>query len=239
QGKVADRLELRATLRQLAGERFDVLAEQYPFANTLVRQAQRKALSDQLDKLLQLDWDVRQRRFVAVERSFGYDEPCQLETDSGPLFVRGKIDKLDLAGSRLLVRDIKTGAGKPRRADSPPELDIDLQLGLYALVAKRMAKHWKTPSDVGVAYLYLRSGEPLRSWIGDDYPQLEAAVLEWLAIARETLESGAFVRSPQPEDCRYCPYQPVCAPEMPRAQQVLDDPEVPSRLAVLKGGEAR
>ncbi|HTU57879.1 MAG TPA: PD-(D/E)XK nuclease family protein, partial [Polyangiales bacterium] len=156
------------------------------------------------------------------------------ETAAGPLYLLGKIDKLDRDGDTLLVRDIKTGGGKPRAPDDPPDLGIDLQLALYARVAQLMATAWDTPSRVGVAYIYLRSGEPDRSWIGDDYARLEQAAGDWFAAAREALEHSAYIRSPKPDDCRYCPYKPVCAPEMDRAPRVLEDARVPRRIARLK-----
>jgi hypothetical protein len=223
----------REQLRALAVERFGSFAQGYPFANRQVHEAQEKAMCDQLDKLLTLDWNEgTAREFVAVERSFGYEAPFSLETEAGGLYVRGKIDKLDRDGRTLLVRDIKTGAGKAR--GSEPECNHDLQLGLYALVAKQLAKAWGTPKRVGVAYIFLRSGEPLRSWIGDDYARLEKKAKEWLATALEVLQRGAFVRSPVPADCEYCPFKPVCESHMHRAGAVLDDRRVPRRLRLLK-----
>ncbi|HET6332366.1 MAG TPA: PD-(D/E)XK nuclease family protein, partial [Polyangiales bacterium] len=222
-------------LRALATTRFAELQQSYPFANDLVARAEQEAVCDQLNKLLMLDWhDANPQTFVAVERAFGYDGECQLETDAGPLYVRGKIDKLDRDGDTLLVRDIKTGTGKPRRADDLPDPGIDLQVAVYALVAKRMAREWKTPEQVAVAYIYLRSGESDRSWHGTDYAILERSTKEWLATAKQVLEQGAFARSPIEEDCTYCPHKPVCAPEMHRVGAVLDDPRVPRRLKLLK-----
>jgi RecB family exonuclease len=222
-------------LRALAAARFEELQQTYPFANDLVAHAEREALCDQLNKLLTLDWnDAQPQTFVAVERAFGYDGQCQIETDAGPLYVRGKIDKLDRDGDTLLVRDIKTGTGKPRRADDLPDPGIDLQVAVYALAAKRMAQEWNTPEQVAVAYMYLRSGESDRSWRGTDYAILERAAKGWLATAKQVLEQGAFARSPIEEDCKYCAHKPVCAPEMHRAEAVLEDPRVPRRLKLLK-----
>ena len=227
--------EHRRELRELACERFEALRQTYPFANAGVAGAQQQALCDQLDKLLLLDWhEGVPRPFVDVERGFGFDAPCVLESAAGTLHVRGKIDKLDRDGSTLLVRDLKTGQGRPRKGSDAPDVTIDLQLGIYAQVAKKMAQAWGTPASVGVAYVYLRTGEPDRSWIGADYERLDAAAQEWLATAVETLQQGAFVRTAERDDCKYCPHQPVCAPEIERAEAVLADERVPRRLALLK-----
>lgn len=225
-------------LRLMAESILDELAVSHPFANDATARAQRDEICDQLDKLLLHDWgDGQARTFVDVERGFGYDEPCALPTSSGPLYVRGKIDKLDRDGSSLLVRDIKTGKGKPRRPDAPPELGTDLQLGMYAQVAKQLAAVWGTPRAVDVAYLYLRSGEPERSWSGPDAAVLERATLDWLATAVDTLAAGAFVRTLDRNDCTFCGHQAVCASELDRAHAVYDHPAVPRRLVVLKRGD--
>lgn len=233
-----DLASAQAQLRTLASRRFEELQLTYPFINEHVALAERQALCDQLEKLLTLDWnDGKPQTFVAVERAFGYAGDCELDTEAGPLFVRGKIDKLDCIDGTLVVRDIKTGAGKPRRANDAPDLGVDLQLAVYAQVAKRMAHAWKTPVEVAVAYIFLRSGDHDRSWWGTDYAVLERATKTWLAAARQTLELGAFARSPKADDCKYCPFKPVCAPEMHRAVGVLDDPRVPERLRLLKRPE--
>ena len=228
----------REALRAEACARFDALAPSYPFANRLAAEAQREALCEQLDKLLEHELEGEPRAFVDVERAFGYAAPCTLSTAAGPLYVRGKIDKLDRAGDTLLVRDIKTGSSKPRKPCEPPELETDLQLGVYAQVALRSATDWGTPARVGVAYLYPRGGEPERAWVGEDFAVLDAATRDWLATAVDTLEQRAFARTPAADDCRYCPHQPVCEPERERAAGVLRDPRVPRRLAQLKGGAA-
>jgi hypothetical protein len=228
----------RRALRAWAEEKFEELRPTHPFANSATADAQRDALCDQLDKLLVHDWgDGTPREFVDVERGFGFTEPCVLNTAAGPLFVRGKIDKLDANDGTLLVRDVKTGTGRPRRAEDAPAVGIDLQLGLYAHVAKQLRAGGANASKVGVAYLYLRSGEIERSWTGRDYTLLERATKEWLATAVETLEAGAFVRTVDRNDCRFCPHQAVCSSELERAHGAMKDRKVPKRLVALKLGE--
>lgn len=227
----------RAALRRCTEARFADLRASYPFANEEVADAQCDALYDQLEKLLLHDWEAGvARTFIDVERAFGYVTPCALDVQPAPLFLRGKIDKLDAEDGTLLVRDIKTGSGKPRRGDAPPDPSIDLQLGVYAQVAEALADSWGTSREVAVAYLYLRRGELERTWRGADYARLSQHTRAWLETAVETLLEGAFVRTANRADCRFCPYQAVCAPELERVEAALADPRVPSRLAALKRG---
>lgn len=227
----------RAALRALAHERFELLRAGYPFAGDDAARAACAEICDQLDKLIERDWETdEERSFVDVERSFGFDAPCALDSEAGPLYVRGKIDKLDRDRSRLLVRDIKTSKGKPRRGDEAPEVDTDLQLALYGRVARVMARKWKTPARVHVAYLYLKRGAPERAWKGSDFARLEEATDAWLATAVDVLRQAAFARSARDEDCEYCAYKVLCAPELQQRSAVLQDARVPQRLAVLKLG---
>ncbi len=225
-------------MMKMAAERFAVFRASYPFVSESVAQAQEQAFCAQLTKLLDYDWDGgTPRTFVAVEREFGYDHPCTLNTAAGPLHVRGSIDRLDGEADSLLIRDLKSGRSKPRKVNEPPDLSIDLQLGLYARVAKQLATTWSTPTKVGVAYVYLRSGEPERRWTGQDYDALHATTENWLATAVDTLGQGAFVRSPDREDCTFCAHKAVCEPEHERTARTLQDAAVPRRLVQLKGGE--
>lgn len=226
-------------LQAFARSQFERLRETYPFANDTIARAQCDALCDQLDKLLRHDWEGEARTFVDVERGFGFTEPCPMATDAGTLFVRGKIDKLDRERETLLIRDIKTGAAKARKEGAPPEPVTDLQLGVYARVAEALAEAWGTPREVMVSYLFLRRGEIERAFRAADYALLATHTASWLSTAIETLLSGAFVRTPRREDCRFCPHRPVCEPELDRIDAALRAPDVPARLVALKGGAAR
>jgi ATP-dependent helicase/DNAse subunit B len=225
-------------LRAVAQECFDELRARHPFASPEAADNVFKTLCEQLTKLADYDWNTpAPRSFVAAERGFGYDEPCVIDTGAGPLYVRGQIDRLDIDGDTALVRDLKTGKSKARQPPEVPDPAIDLQLGLYARVVEGHAVSWGVPSKLGVAYVYLKKGEIERRWAASEYATLRAATDSWLAAARDTLESGAFVRSPNESDCQYCAYQPVCATEHARTPEVLADERVPVRLRVLKSTE--
>src|SRR5256885_8330745 len=81
-----------------------------------------------------------ERTFVDVERAFGEDTPVQLAVSGGHVVnLKGRIDRLDVEGGRLLVRDLKTGRAKPRDGDQAgATLAVDLQLAVYGLVARQL-----------------------------------------------------------------------------------------------------
>jgi len=93
--------------------------------------------------------------------------------------VHGFIDRLDRQGSRTLLRDLKTGSSHPRSGEEKdPTVARDIQLGLYGLVTKKLARQWKVPDKAGVAYVYVSGrGEPERSFATDeDFDKLLTAL---------------------------------------------------------------
>jgi len=43
-----------------------------------------------------------------------------------------------------------------------------------------------------------------------DLETLRRRTRSWLSVARSLLSAGAFPRSPNADDCRYCPFVPAC-----------------------------
>ena len=51
-----------------------------------------------------------------------------------------------------------------------------------------------------------------------------AAGRRWIAVAHDLLAARQFPRTPDANDCTYCPFTPVCGPDAPaRAQARLAD----------------
>ena len=143
---------------------------------------------------------------------FGVENGLEVTTASGPLYLRGFIDRIDHAGGVTLVRDLKSGKAHPRAEGDPPEYDLDLQIGLYGLVLRKIAGDLGVPDNVAAAYFYPDDAQPERRFDGDDFDALVNATEAWIAAGAQLLREGAFPRTPNEEDCQYCAYKPVCGP---------------------------
>lgn len=161
-----------------------------------------------------------------VELPFGYPEPMRIDLDDGTLYVRGYVDRVDVEDGRTLVRDLKTGKAHPRTGDeAAPDHRRDVQLALYGMVLRQSAAEHGLPSEICAAYVHMDTHEPERAF-RDDFADLEALARGWLAAARRLLASAAFPRTPDPDDCRYCRFAPVCGREPhARALRVLVETE--------------
>jgi RecB family exonuclease len=220
---------------------FGEFLEQYPLVGERVRASNRDRLRSDVRELIAGDWNARQ--FVAVERSFGQPDPVRLILGPRTLFLRGRIDRLDVEGRRTLVRDLKTGRAYPRIGkEGAPNHRRDVQIATYGLVAQVMAGPWGITERIGAAYAYFgRRGVEERDFRQDFDTTLAPAAREWLGLAAGLLAERAFPRTPDIADCEHCPFRPVCGPGAPaRAAQVLaDGPGTLGQLRALKGPPTR
>jgi len=208
----------------LAAEVFEEFLNHYPLAGEYVREQQLRRLVTMFGNYLEDEWEDRPKRaFVATERAFGEQKPVALAAGKRKLWVRGRIDLIEAQNNRTVVRDLKTGKARPRRgADEEPIPTLDLQLGLYAAVVKKLAKQWKVPTRVEVAYVHANDLNGRERAFGDDYPVLAKATKTWLKTATALLSENAFPRTPNSDDCTYCPFNPLCGSgAQARAAQLL------------------
>jgi RecB family exonuclease len=220
---------------------FAAFLRQYPLVGEAVRRQQRERLRGDLHELLEYDWERAGpgRRFVAAERAFGMATGVELPLGKRALFVRGRIDRLDVEGQKTLVRDLKTG--RPYRrlgGDREPDPGLDLQIAVYGMVAQILAEQWKTPRRVAAAYAYFgRGGMAERSYRDDFHDVLEPEAQGWLLVAAGLLDGRVFPRTPNKDDCAYCCFRPVCGDGAHgRAAAVLVDADgVLAEFAALKG----
>jgi RecB family exonuclease len=207
-------------LRAIAEEEFAALRVRYPLVGRGVEEKERSRLLRDLDTFLEYDSKLPLVRFVGVELSF---DGVALDAGGTTLHVRGYVDRVDVEGDHALVRDLKTGRDHPRDGDEEgPTPSLDIQLGLYGLVAKRKAGEWGLPKKLQAAYVYPRSGEERA--FRTDHAELEEATKEWLAVAGGLLEEHSFPPTPVSGDCDFCPYAPVCDGAA-RAVAAVDDAE--------------
>jgi RecB family exonuclease len=156
--------------------------------------------------------------------------------------VLGFIDRVDAEGDVTVVRDLKSGKAHPRvKPEVEPTPVRDVQLGLYQLVAKRLAGTWGTPKKVQAAYAYAsgRSEVEERAF-REDAAELEKATKKWLATAAHLLSARAFPPTTNEGDCDYCPFAPVCGDGVvQRAREGLAEEEDGplARFRAMKLGE--
>lgn len=198
---------------ELADRALDDLVARAPLAGREVVAAERRRLHRDVRRWIELDWaEGRARTLIDVERAFGAaGDPLAMPTSQGPLFLAGRIDRLDREGAWVLVRDLKTGRA-PREPDrGDPDVAIDLQLAVYAVVAEHLAPTWGLPGDVAAAYVYTDrfAPRPERAFRADRHA-LRAKGRAWLDLARGLLLEGAYPQTPMASDCRRCAFARVC-----------------------------
>lgn len=217
---------------------FGAFVESYPLVGDAVRGRQRERLRDDVRELLRQEWtDTAARRLAGVERRFG---PLPIATGAGALFVRGRIDRVDVAGGQTIVRDLKTGRVHLRRGqEAGPSPVIDGQIAIYGLAARQLAGEWGTPPRVGVAYVHINRGVTERAFVDDFEEVLEPAARTWIEVARALLAARSFPRTPSAEDCRYCRFRPVCGDAFhERAARLLATGEDIHRRYLAMRGQA-
>ena len=210
----------KKVLKEFADQSFDALCGSYPLVGQGVLDKERARLLRDLEAFLEYDAKLPLARFVAVERAF---DGVALDAGGTSLHVRGYIDRLDVEEDHALVRDLKTGRDHPRIGDEADPTPVrDVQLGLYGLVARKLAGKWDIPRKVQAAYVYARG--PSERDFRKDHAALEAAAKGWLAVAAGLLFEQAFPPTSRDEDCAFCPFAPVCgAPVQGRAAAQVDE----------------
>ena len=99
----------------------------------------------------------------------------------------------------------------PRLADeAEPDPVRDVQIAVYGMVVRQLAAEWGLPAKVTAAYAYTDSrGESERAF-KEDFSTLEATAQTWLGTVARLLNERVFPRTPDGEDCGFCPFGPVC-----------------------------
>ena len=235
---IADWLARADTISDSA---FDEFLKEYPLVGNAVRAQQRDRLRRNLRELLEYEWSKpKPPRLVASERGFGRPTPVELKINGHSLFLRGRIDRIDVEGGTTIVTDFKTGKPSPRVGDDQnPDALLDLQIAAYALVTRSLAAEWKVPKRVSGTYVYVgRSAVTERDFRPDFDKNLEPKAWQWLAIAAGLLSQRDFPRTSDHEDCKYCRFRPVCGDDIhERAAEVLDGADGPlGDFRVLKAG---
>lgn len=198
----------------LSDEAMHAYLERRPLRGASVRTALAGRLHTDVRLLMRYDWNGgTPRRYVGAEIEFGVPVPLQLGADG--LFVRGRIDRLDVEADTTFLRDFKSGRARPR-ADNAFDALYDLQLGVYLLVLQRMASTWRVPAHAIAAFAYPGHGADQERAFRADAEALTRATAEWLHVCAALLGAREFPQTPEKATCERCAYRRVCGDDAPR-----------------------
>jgi ATP-dependent helicase/DNAse subunit B len=151
-------------------------------------------------------------RVAAVEKGFGMKHgavPLTLETEAGPVQVRGRIDRLDQhAETRsLAVIDYKSGS----TARSVPELKRgrDVQLAIYMLAAEHVMGS-TSQSVERAAFFLLGKGALSPPLSGSDRDTAISAMRERVAEVVRGAQAGDFAVRPRDKCPTFCAFASIC-----------------------------
>lgn len=235
--------ELRAEGRRptLEGDRERLLAmldqellrlrQQMPPASEALYSEEVEVLRRDLANFLSQEEKLVENTPVALEVSFGMPdpegephdrlEPVALELGAaGVLHLRGRIDRVDrLADGTYQVIDYKTGARAPHKARAYFAEGRQLQHALYSLVAEELLGGRVS----GSAYAF-PSTRAERDRFPLDPPDRER-LFGLVGTLLGLVETGAFLHTANPDQCRWCDFKTACHANSERdAQRKLENP---------------
>ena len=156
-------------------------------------------------------------------------EPVEVSLGDGLTFrIAGRMDRIDQVGpASFEVIDYKTGGYWPDSWKGTFNGGHRLQHALYGLAAVELLKtRYKNPKvTAGVYYFSSHKGRQERVKIPTPASAAIAAVLGDL---RDLIIKGAFIRTPDADNCRFCDYAAACGGAV---NQQAEDKLPDSRLA--------
>lgn len=157
-----------------------------------------------------------------LERSFGHKATkVELETSKGlPVFLTGRIDRIDASADNIFVTDYKSGEGPGNGSFANNE---DLQMAFYMLAAEKL---YPKKTVLGGDYLSLklrnRRGGVAWSATGnaeivmpkdnpfENWEMVKEAAEKMILQQVEPLYEGNFVIAPKGGACDYCELKDIC-----------------------------
>ena len=136
-----------------------------------------------------------------------------LSTPNGE--IRGELDSVYSAPDGVVLADHKTGSVYEEGVGSSLKSAFEVQLKLYAALFARRHGYWPVRLELGDAH---------GNAFGVPFTQNECReLLDEALRTREQVNEGiekvirgesplAGLATPTPENCRYCPYRPICPP---------------------------
>jgi ATP-dependent helicase/DNAse subunit B len=221
-GTHAELENLLSTLETVQTKLFATAPRVFGFRESPLWKAQQAELADRLRATLTaLAAEQIEFRPFLLEVNFGFDPqpPLRLQTDIGPITLRGRIDRVDInQQGELRVIDYKTGA----RGLDPADLAEGkrLQLPLYALAAQQLSQSGQA---VDGFYWPIREAKPSKLRLHDFYFEDEngrvyqgatgamALAQEFVRTYVSRIASGQFAPAAPRGGCPpYCPAKLFC-----------------------------
>ncbi len=202
-----------AEAQRVGDAEFDSCVGTYPLGGGETRLRERRRLREAIERAVKHEWERGPGIAVArVEEPFGWRGDCIV----GGLPVRGAIDRVETVPEGTSVRDFKSGKAHPRQAGDRLDPVTDIQLAIYACVVRGLATAWKVPPPARGAYVYATAASPReRDFSGAEFEGLMQAGESWAGLARRLMEEGSYPRTSRKDDCRNCPFVPVCGRTAP------------------------
>ena len=148
---------------------------------------------EQIMKLFFNWWSQKQRTVQAIETGFHWESP-------DGFVVRGRFDRVEKTADGIRIIDFKTGALRTQE-----EVDVDMQLSMYALAAQDA---FGLPCTE-LSLLFLREDGITEVQTSRTPKQLEQAVQEMDSLV-EGIDMDNFEPTPSKAVCSRCPYRGIC-----------------------------
>ncbi len=204
----ASRKQIAGRVEEVCRHEFEQFMEEHTLVGADVRKRELENLIELSRRLVENEESVIFRREMELEKS--------LHSQLDEVYIRGYLDRLerDKQGS-YYIRDLKSGSAK---TDQKLLYDQDAQLGLY---------YWLVKEELGevaeVSYLYPKTPwhfqRKFSSWEEEeqDLPLADLARCsrDWINLVGDLLDRGYFPRTEEDDDCKYCPFTPVCGGQAP------------------------
>lgn len=207
---------------RIALKRLDSAPQDFGFLAGAGWQAEKMMLFRRLQALIKLDFSAKSplnriagdRRVYDLEYSFD-DVEIDLPELGERLRLRGMIDRIDVAGGRLILVDYKTGSTTIDRSEI--EAGRDFQMMTYVLALGAELDHAVSPPQMSrVMFWHLRNLKTSGEIDLDNAEDLEAIAVARARVA-ENLRDGRAGRFPvrptgfEAGKCaRYCEYGRLC-----------------------------
>jgi RecB family exonuclease len=152
------------------------------------------------------------RPWTSEESEISTDEPVPLEFGRRRIFLRGKIDRIDLSADGRKARVIDYKTGKPHAKEDDLQGGTTLQLPLYIYAARHILKSLHPEvGELSAEYYHLVARGKKRhiGFGGDRLEEKREELAGILNTIADGIATGLFF--PLPGDlCRWCGFAMAC-----------------------------